>query len=69
LIVQAGTLSTRSRGEQPSFNVLRLHRPEIEVSRFAWDERATQFTMVASSRYRHSDRGWSADEATADSRS
>ena len=33
LIVQAGTVSTRSRGEQPSFNVLRMERPQIELRR------------------------------------
>ena len=38
LIVQAGTVSTRSRGEQPSFNVLRMQRPEIELSRHSWDD-------------------------------
>jgi 3',5'-cyclic AMP phosphodiesterase CpdA len=63
LIVQAGTLSTRSRGEQPSFNVLRLQRPEIDVSRFAWDQGRAAFALVASSRYRHSDRGWTAESS------
>src|SRR6185503_13146878 len=33
LVVQAGTVSTRSRGEQPSFNVLRIQRPTIAVER------------------------------------
>ena len=32
LIVQAGTVSRRSRGEQPSFNVLKLERPNIELT-------------------------------------
>jgi len=38
LVVQAGTVSTRSRGEQPSFNVLRIQRPEISVARMVWDQ-------------------------------
>ncbi|HYB94737.1 MAG TPA: metallophosphoesterase [Vicinamibacterales bacterium] len=58
LIVQAGTVSTRSRGEQPSFNVLRMQRPEIEVHRYAWDESAG-FSSTTTSRYRHHPKtGW-----------
>ena len=34
LIVQAGTVSERGRGESPSFNLLRVHRPEIELVRY-----------------------------------
>ena len=37
LVVQAGTAtSTRGRGEENSFNVLRLHADRIEVERHAW---------------------------------
>ena len=53
LIVQAGTVSTRGRGEQPSFNVLRLHRPEIELSRHAWEAATASFTPAVVGRYRH----------------
>jgi len=60
LIVQAGTVSMRGRGEQPSFNVLRLKRPEIELSRHSWDG-ASGFTSAVVGRYRHSDRGWTAE--------
>jgi hypothetical protein len=60
LIVQAGTVSTRARGEQPSFNVVRMERPDMELSRWVWDESAARFTEVAVGRYRHSDRGWAA---------
>jgi 3',5'-cyclic AMP phosphodiesterase CpdA len=56
LIVQAGTVSTRSRGEQPSFNVLRVERPELTVARCAWSDGA--FRVAAATRYRHSDAGW-----------
>jgi 3',5'-cyclic AMP phosphodiesterase CpdA len=59
LIVQAGTVSMRGRGEQPSFNVLRLQRPEIELSRHVWDEQTATFTAALVGRYAHSDRGWS----------
>lgn len=34
LIVQAGTVSMRGRGEEPSFNLLRVQRPEIELVRY-----------------------------------
>jgi 3',5'-cyclic AMP phosphodiesterase CpdA len=60
LIVQAGTVSTRGRGEQPSFNVLRLKRPEIELWRHSWDQTAARFTASLVGRYRHSERGWTA---------
>jgi 3',5'-cyclic AMP phosphodiesterase CpdA len=61
LIVQAGTVSTRSRGEQPSFNVLRLQRPGIELSRHSWDDATGSFTPAMVGRYRHGMRGWTAD--------
>lgn len=58
LIVQAGTVSTRGRGEQPSFNVLRLQRPEIELSRHSWDAATAGFAATTVGKYRHSARGW-----------
>jgi 3',5'-cyclic AMP phosphodiesterase CpdA len=58
LVVQAGTVSTRSRGEQPSFNVLRIQRPEISVARMVWDQSAGGFSETAASRYRHGEVGW-----------
>ena len=58
LIVQAGTVSTRGRGQAPSFNVLRMHRPEIELSRHSWDDRTASFTSSPVGRYRHADHGW-----------
>lgn len=59
LIVQAGTLSTRGRGEQPSFNVLRMHRPEIIVERYSWDETLTGFSSLVVGCFRHNATGWS----------
>lgn len=59
LIVQAGSVSTRSRGEQPSFNVLRMQRPGIELTRHSWNDHAADFTSQVVSRYRHTERGWS----------
>jgi 3',5'-cyclic AMP phosphodiesterase CpdA len=62
LVVQAGTVSTRSRGEQPSFNVLRIERPNISVERFVWDPALATFGAAAARRYRHTDEGWRAAE-------
>ncbi len=58
LIVQAGTVSMRGRGEVPSFNVLRMHRPEIELSRHAWEPATARFTATAVGKYRHGQTGW-----------
>ena len=58
LIVQAGTVSMRGRGEQPSFNLLRIHRPEIGLARMAWDVESRRFVEVAAGHYRHTDAGW-----------
>jgi len=58
LIVQAGTVSTRSRGEQPSFNVLRMQRPDIELTRYSWNDEAGAFTAAATGQYKHGARGW-----------
>jgi 3',5'-cyclic AMP phosphodiesterase CpdA len=58
LIVQAGTVSMRGRGEQPSFNVLRIHRPEIGLARMAWDAGSGRFVEMAVGHYRHTSSGW-----------
>ena len=58
LIVQAGTISTRGRGEQPSFNLVRVQRPEIELLKFVWDPSSARFAESAVGRYRHTDSGW-----------
>jgi 3',5'-cyclic AMP phosphodiesterase CpdA len=59
LIVQAGTVSTRGRGGQaPSFNVLRMHRPEIDIARHSWNEAEARFTPEQVGSYRHTDQGW-----------
>jgi 3',5'-cyclic AMP phosphodiesterase CpdA len=58
LVVQAGTVSTRSRGEEPSFNVLRLERPRISVERLVWDAGRRDFAGSGESHYRRADEGW-----------
>jgi 3',5'-cyclic AMP phosphodiesterase CpdA len=58
LIVQAGTVSRRGRGEEPSFNVLRVQRQGIELTRFVWDAATARFAMLDAMRYRHTAEGW-----------
>jgi 3',5'-cyclic AMP phosphodiesterase CpdA len=58
LIVQAGTVSMRGRGEEPSFNVLRLDRERLEIGRFLWDPVQRQFAETAFGTYRRERDGW-----------
>lgn len=58
LFVQAGTMSTRRRGEVNSFNVLRLDRPRLTVERRAWDEAVERFGESAARAFEHTERGW-----------
>jgi 3',5'-cyclic AMP phosphodiesterase CpdA len=66
LVVQAGTLSTRGRGEASSFNVLRLSRPDISVDRYTWDEERQDFRVSSTSRFRRTPTGWQAQPETSD---
>jgi 3',5'-cyclic AMP phosphodiesterase CpdA len=61
LIVQAGTVSMRGRGEQPSFNLVHVERPCMELLRFVWDPARAAFTATGVGRYRHTDAGWITD--------
>ena len=58
LVVQAGTLSTRGRGELNSFNVLRLARPEITIERYTWEDRQQTFLPAWTGTFRHTAGGW-----------
>lgn len=59
LLVQAGTAaSTRGRGEESSFNVVRIDRPQIAVERFEWQPGRGAFGLVMSERFRHTSDGW-----------
>lgn len=64
LVVQAGTLSTRQRGEPNAFNVLRVQRPRINVSRRTWDDASRTFVESSGRVFRHTDRGWIEEDAT-----
>src|SRR3954464_12836836 len=58
LVVQAGTLSIRSRGEEPSFNVLHIHRPHVAIERLVWDAAASDFSVSGRSEFVHTNVGW-----------
>ena len=52
IVVQAGTAtSTRGRGEENSFNVLRVTRDEIDVERRAWQPQRSTFVAAGSERF------------------
>ncbi len=59
LVVQAGTAaSARGRGEENSFNVVRIDRPNIAVERFEWQPGSEGFALASSERFHHSSEGW-----------
>ena len=58
LVVQAGTLSTRQRGEVNSINLLRLDGERIEVARYSWDEQARGFQPVSNQAFCRGSDGW-----------
>jgi 3',5'-cyclic AMP phosphodiesterase CpdA len=60
LVVQAGTLSTRGRGELNTFNVLRIGRPEMAVERYSWKTGSQAFDQSFAGTFRHTPEGWTA---------
>jgi 3',5'-cyclic AMP phosphodiesterase CpdA len=58
LIVQAGTVSMRGRGEEPSFNVLRIDSRRLSIGRLVWDPAGPRFSAVAAGEYRLESDGW-----------
>ena len=58
LIVQAGTVSMRGRGEEPSFNVLRLDGRRLLLGRFVWNAGDGRFVAVAVGEYVKEADGW-----------
>jgi 3',5'-cyclic AMP phosphodiesterase CpdA len=64
LVVQAGTtLSTRSRGETNSFNLLRMAPRHIEIERYAWKDGA--FGVDSSESFDHDGKGWHGSDRSA----
>ena len=60
LVIQAGTLSTRGRGELNTFNLLRIARPEMTVERYTWREGDSTFARSFAGIFRHTADGWTA---------
>ena len=60
LVVQAGTLSTRGRGELNTFNVLRIGRPEMAIERYSWQTGSRTFDQSFAGTFRHTPQGWTA---------
>ena len=59
LVIQAGTAtSTRGRGEENSFNVVRIEHPRIEVERYSWDRVVRRFRPAAKDRFESRNREW-----------
>lgn len=58
LIVQAGTVSMRGRGEEPSFNILRLEHRRLALGRYLWNPSSRTFAEVAAGAYERADDGW-----------
>jgi 3',5'-cyclic AMP phosphodiesterase CpdA len=62
IFVQAGTaLSTRSRGEPNSFQVLRTYGSSLEVEQFSASDAALGYHPVKKTRFVRSESGWRAD--------
>jgi hypothetical protein len=57
LVVQAGTISTRERGEPNSFNVLRVDWPRVAVVRHTWDDAREIFVESSARTFRHTAEG------------
>ena len=60
LVVQAGTLSTRGRGELNTFNVLRVTRPDVTIERYSWESGSDSFRQSFAGTFRHTPEGWTA---------
>jgi 3',5'-cyclic AMP phosphodiesterase CpdA len=58
LVVQAGTLSTRERGELNAFNVIRLAPPHAAVEHHTRDLVERRFRRTWAGEYRHGADGW-----------
>lgn len=58
LVVQAGTLSTRGRGELNTINLLRLTRKQIQIERYTWDESGHVFKSSWIRVFHRTPEGW-----------
>ena len=59
LLIQAGTAtSTRRRGEENAFNVVRIAGPEVEIECMVWQPDRGAFDSVGSQRFRKAEVDW-----------
>ena len=58
LVVQAGTMSTRGRGELNTFNVLKVERPHVSVERHSWEPGRDAFATSWRGEFEHTPSGW-----------
>ena len=58
LVIQAGTMSTRSRGELNTFNVLHIRRPAVTVERHSWVADEQRFVVSWTGKFHHTEQGW-----------
>ena len=61
LVVQAGTMSTRERGEPSTMNVLRVTPTRIGIERYAWDDARESFQASWDGTFCRTDKGWVAE--------
>ena len=59
LVVQAGTISTRHRGEVNTMNVLRVAPTQIVVERHSWSETDLSFGVSWNQTFHRTSDGWS----------
>jgi 3',5'-cyclic AMP phosphodiesterase CpdA len=60
VVVQAGTLSMRGRGELNTFNVLSIARPQVTIERYSWETGSRVFDRSFAGTFRHTPGGWTA---------
>jgi 3',5'-cyclic AMP phosphodiesterase CpdA len=60
LVVQAGTISTRGRGELNTFNVLRIGSPDMTIERYSWETGGRRFDQSIAGTFRRTPDEWTA---------
>jgi 3',5'-cyclic AMP phosphodiesterase CpdA len=67
LVVQAGTgISTRTRTEPNSFNLILIRRPYISVQHFVWNPEKTDFVSGTLAHFKHAVEGWQSTDEKVD---